>query len=409
MNKKTLLVGIVLFIFLTSITGISAASAIGSSTIQLSTNSITVQQGSSQSVGYTVSLSSGTSWGTDLTASSPSGISVSLSTPSGDPTFSGKATVSVSSSVSPGNYTVTFKASGDDPSTNSPVLSVHVAAAQKISGHAKITLSVNTVSLSGANETSIKYSVSLYNGTSGITDLAYSGGGNLLISFSNASGSPPFSGIMTIRGSSSAVSGVYHIDIYTTGGDPSISNATITVNYKGTTPTPSSYTPYILGIIVILIGILGLVFSVAFSGKDRKKVGGISLIISSVMSLYLIIYDTNLRTLAPDHFYGLIIYLVLSIIGFIFAFGIRPLQKLSSFALFAGSLIFAILMVSDVFLGLPLSKSSGISPSIGWNYLFGFGFTSVSFLYISLAFSLLFIFVMVLAGTSLSMFRNIKK
>ncbi|MGP6207969.1 hypothetical protein ACNF42_08090 [Cuniculiplasma sp. SKW3] len=123
-----------------SLTGISSGSSIGSSTISLSSSSITVQQGSSQSVSYTVTLTSGTTWGTEITASSPTGISVSLSNPSGDPTFSGTADISVASSVSPGTYTVTFKATGDDPSTNSPSLSVQVTAVQKASGYSKITL-----------------------------------------------------------------------------------------------------------------------------------------------------------------------------------------------------------------------------------------------------------------------------
>lgn len=408
MNRKTLMVGILLIIFFMSLTSISSASAIGSSTIHLSSSSISVQQGGSQSIGYTVTLTSGTTWGTEITASSPTGISVSLSNPSGDPTFSGTADISVASSVSPGTYTVTFKASGDDPSTNSPSLSVQVTAVQRVSGYSKITLDQNMVYLSASNETTIGYSVSLYNGTSGLTNLQYSGQGNLIISFSSPSGSPSFSGTITIKGSSSASSGTYHIKIYATGSDPSISNATITVNYKSGTFSPPSYVPYVLGYIVILIGLLGMILARSNFNSRGKEVGASSLIVSSIASIYLIIYDTSLRTLAPDHYYGFIAFLALSIIGFIITLTIKSLQRIASFTLFLGSLAFAILMVSDVFLGLPLSKSSGISISIGWNYLFGFGLTSISFLTISLAFSILFISVMVLAGSCLSIFEKFK-
>ncbi|MGP6240135.1 hypothetical protein ACNF40_06965 [Cuniculiplasma sp. SKW4] len=408
MNKKTLVVGILFIIFFMSLTGISSGSSIGSSTISLSSSSITVQQGSSQSVSYTVTLTSGTTWGTEITASSPTGISVSLSNPSGDPTFSGTADISVASSVSPGTYTVTFKATGDDPSTNSPSLSVQVTAVQKASGYSKITLAQDVVSLSASNETTIAYNVSLYNGTSGLTNLQYSGEGNLIISFSSPSGAPPFSGTMTVKGSSSASSGTYHIKIYATGSDPSISNATITVTYKSGASGSPSYIPYVLGFIVILIGLIGVIVARAYSNSRRKEVGASALVISSIVAIYLLVYDTSIRTLAPDHYYGLILFLILSIIGFIVTVGIRSLQRIASLTLFLGSLAFAILMVSDVFFGLPISKSSGISPAIGWNYLFGFGLTSVSFLSISLAFSILFISVMVLAGASLSIFEKSK-
>ncbi|MGP6207989.1 hypothetical protein ACNF42_08190 [Cuniculiplasma sp. SKW3] len=241
-----------------------------------------------------------------------------------------------------------------------------------------------------------------------MTNLQYSGEGNLIISFSSPSGAPPFSGTMTVKGSSSASSGTYHIKIYATGSDPSISNATITVTYKSGASGSPSYIPYFLGFIVILIGLIGVIVARAYSNSRRKEVGASALVISSIVAIYLLVYDTSLRTLAPDHYYGLILFLILSIIGFIITVSIRSLQRIASLTLFLGSLAFAILMVSDVFFGLPISKSSGISPAIGWNYLFGFGLTSVSFLSISLAFSILFISVMVLAGASLSIFEKSK-
>ncbi len=407
MNKKTLVLTIFIIAFFISISGLSAASSIGSSTISVSSSSLTVPQGGTQSVGYTVTLSSGTSWGTEISAKAPSGISVSFSKASGDPTYSGTATISVSSSVSQGTYTVTFDATGDDPSTNSPAISVAVTAAQKVNGTSAITLSKTSVSLSGLNQTTVGYSVALHNGTSGATTLEYSGQGNLIVSFSTPSGSPPFSGTMTIKGTSSATSGTYDITVYATGTDPSMAKVTVDISYTASpSSSTSSITPYILGSIVIILGIIGLILAYTIFGNRAEKVRGGALAASSIISIYLILFDSTLRTVAPDHFYGLIAFLVLSIVGFVVAIRGKSLQKYANGALFSGSILFGILMVSDVFLGLPLSKSSGISAAIGWDYLFGFGITSASFLSVSLAFSLLFISVMTLAGSSLKILKK---
>ena len=100
--------------------------SIGTSTISLGSSSISVKAGSSGSDSYTVRLSSGSSWGTSLTTSSVSGFTVSLSNSYGDPTYTGTATISVSSSVSNGTYKLNFQASGDDPSSSPAVLTVTV-------------------------------------------------------------------------------------------------------------------------------------------------------------------------------------------------------------------------------------------------------------------------------------------
>ena len=74
--------------------------------------------GGSVSAGYTVKLVSGTKWGTNIVATSPSGINVKFSTPCSDPTYSGTMTVTVSKTVSPGTYNISIKATGDDPSSS---------------------------------------------------------------------------------------------------------------------------------------------------------------------------------------------------------------------------------------------------------------------------------------------------
>ncbi len=408
MNKLTLVTCIIVIFFFASMSGISAASSIGSSTITISSSSITIPQGSSSTVGYKVSLSSGTTWGTSISASAPSGITVSFSDPEGDPTFSGTATISVSSSISPGTYTVTFKATGDDPSTNSPSLTVNVTAVQNVSGKSSLSLSSTTISLKGTNSTEINYYVNLSSGTSGLTQLKYSGSGGLILSFSKSSGNPPFSGILTITGSSSATTGTYHILIYATGADPSSSNVSISVNYVST-QVPSSNIPFIAGIAVIITGIVLFILGYLYSGKKVEYIKGGAIAVTSIFSLYLIIFDSRLRDLAPDHFYGLIAFLILSLVAYGLSRKKSWLGRISQPGLFAGSLIFAILMLSDVFFGLPVSSSHNLIENIGWNYLFGFGTNSISTFSISLAFSLLFISVMLLSSLSLNSYVADKK
>ncbi|MEM3572195.1 MAG: hypothetical protein QW530_00500 [Candidatus Micrarchaeaceae archaeon] len=103
----------------------------GTSKIELSAANITVLQGNSATLQYTVALNSGSTWGTTISienssALAASGISISLSNTYGDPTYSGTATVSVSGSAAPGNYTAYFEATGDDPSVSAAALRIEV-------------------------------------------------------------------------------------------------------------------------------------------------------------------------------------------------------------------------------------------------------------------------------------------
>lgn len=101
-------------------------SSVGTSSVSLNTTSITVAQNTSYHVSYKVTLISGSTWGTFIESSGPSNISISFSKSEGDPTFSGTATVSPTSSANIGNYSISFKATGDDPSTNTVVLNVSI-------------------------------------------------------------------------------------------------------------------------------------------------------------------------------------------------------------------------------------------------------------------------------------------
>ncbi len=100
--------------------------SIGTSSISLNKTSVTIKSGGSVTVSYNVKLSSGKSWGTKIGSNSLSGISVSFSKGYADPPYSGTATISVASSVNNGTYTLSFSATGDDPSSSSTSLHVNV-------------------------------------------------------------------------------------------------------------------------------------------------------------------------------------------------------------------------------------------------------------------------------------------
>ena len=104
----------------------------GTSFVSLNTTSIKVAQNTSYKISYTVKLTSGTTWGTCMVSSGPSNISVSLSSGGVDPTFNGVATITPGSSSTVGNYTVSFKATGDDPSTNTVTLNVTVIKGKSV-------------------------------------------------------------------------------------------------------------------------------------------------------------------------------------------------------------------------------------------------------------------------------------
>jgi hypothetical protein len=288
--------------------------SIGTSTITLNTSSITVEKGSTYKVSYTVKLASGSPWGTTVGTSQPSGMTVSTSTGTQDPTFSGTASISPSSSMALGTYTVNFSASGDDPTNSPTALTVHVI-----------------------------------NGTS------------------STSPSPPGT---------------------------------------TTTPTTSNMDPYIIGSIVILLFIISLAVTSIKSGKIANSLNIGSSVVAIVSSLYLLSYDTILMNSAYAHWLGLLIFVILAIVALLVSHIHTKVSRFGLMGLGVGSLLFGILMLSDIIIGLPYSNSYNLEANIGWRYLFGFGTTSISLFSTSLAFSILLIFTGLVSGTSFYLARH---
>ena len=286
----------------------------GSSTITLNTSSITVEKGSTYKVSYTVKLASGSPWGTTVGTSQPSGMTVSTSTGTQDPTFSGTASISPSSSMALGTYTVNFSASGDDPTNSPTALTVHVI-----------------------------------NGTS------------------STSPSPPGT---------------------------------------TTTPTTSNMDPYIIGSVVILLFIISLAVTSIKSGKIANSLNIGSSVVAIVSSLYLLSYDTILMNSAYAHWLGLLIFVILAIVALLVSHIHTKVSRFGLMGLGVGSLLFGILMLSDIIIGLPYSNSYNLEANIGWRYLFGFGTTSISLFSTSLAFSILLIFTGLVSGTSFYLARH---
>ena len=119
--------------FMAISSGYAYASGIGASQIQINPSTASVHAGSSTSIGYTVRLTSGTTWGTTISAADASqlsseGIGVSFSNSYADPTYSGTMTITTSSSTKAGTYNVTLEATGDDPSTSTTTFSLVVLA-----------------------------------------------------------------------------------------------------------------------------------------------------------------------------------------------------------------------------------------------------------------------------------------
>ena len=131
--KSYFAAALAMLVFSLLMANVVSAYGYGTSSISLNSNGSSLAAGGSTSVGYTVSLASGSTWGTTLSVVnaqqlSSSGISVSLSNTYGDPTYSGTMTVNVGASAQPGNYTITLSATGDDPSTSNANFALTVLA-----------------------------------------------------------------------------------------------------------------------------------------------------------------------------------------------------------------------------------------------------------------------------------------
>ncbi len=130
-------------------TDASAATGYGTSTIVLNNSAVSLQQGASIQVAYTVKLASGNTWGTDLVIDNAAqlgsdGLTLSASATSGDPTFSGVLTLSASSSAAAGQYNATLSATGDDPTANATTLQITVLAPGATSASTTVASTTST-------------------------------------------------------------------------------------------------------------------------------------------------------------------------------------------------------------------------------------------------------------------------
>jgi hypothetical protein len=133
----------------------STSGGIGTSSIALAQTSGSVAAGNTMSVSYTVSLASGTKWGTTLVVANNStlkgeGITVTPSTSAMDPTYTGTLSIAVASSATPGSYQINLKATGDDPSSSNAVFTLTVTTASSSSSTTTSSSSTTTTTSSSS-------------------------------------------------------------------------------------------------------------------------------------------------------------------------------------------------------------------------------------------------------------------
>lgn len=119
------------------------AAGYGTSKVSLTQYSVNVSQGSSANIGFTISLFSGSYWGTSL-AESPSSkyITFSPSVSNSDPTYNGTLSISVANGAPSGKYKFNISAVGDDPSVSPVVLVVNVLNSTKVPNSTNVSRTV---------------------------------------------------------------------------------------------------------------------------------------------------------------------------------------------------------------------------------------------------------------------------
>ena len=128
-----------------------AANGYGTSSIALTQSTVNVALGGAATVGYTVNLASGNTWGTNFVVVNQSqleqkGIDLSPSVNSGEPPYSGTLSIQLSQYAMAGTYTAVLAATGDDPSASNVTLTIVVSSATP----ATTTPSVTAVSSSSS-------------------------------------------------------------------------------------------------------------------------------------------------------------------------------------------------------------------------------------------------------------------
>jgi hypothetical protein len=138
-NRSDLAIGTIVIVIIAVVVVAAAVGAYflltpmkyGTSSISLSQSAYSVAQGKSVGVPYSVTLASGTKWGTNIvvtnaSALSSSGITASDSAGMADPPYSGTLTISASSTTPVGTYHVVIQAMGDDPSSQTLTITLTV-------------------------------------------------------------------------------------------------------------------------------------------------------------------------------------------------------------------------------------------------------------------------------------------
>ncbi len=170
-------IAIVLLMLIGLVATASAANGYGTSNVIFAQSSVNIIAGNSAPVNYTVQLTSGNTWGTNLVVLnqnqlSSDGISITLSNPSGDPTFSGTLGAHTSRSTPTGSYNVVLQATGDDPSANATLV---VVVAQPATTAAATTLTHSNSTTIGSTASS--YSSITVVASNGSAAPVYSSGG----------------------------------------------------------------------------------------------------------------------------------------------------------------------------------------------------------------------------------------
>jgi hypothetical protein len=116
------------------------ASVIGAAKVTLTQYSVNITQGSSANIGFTISLVSGSPWGTSITESPSSSYVTFLPSISiNDPTYSATLAVNVAKNAPVGKYVFNVSATGDDPSISPVQLTVNVLNANTTSTPPSVT------------------------------------------------------------------------------------------------------------------------------------------------------------------------------------------------------------------------------------------------------------------------------
>ena len=133
------------------------------------------------------------------------------------------------------------------------------------------------------------------------------------------------------------------------------------------------------------------------SANFLKKFFLISLAVELIAALYLLFFDKLLYSSGILHWFGLLVYILLTIILALGALGyLKGSQKTYYRVLGVVSILAVVLFILDAALGLPFTKFDpgiNISSGIGWSYLFGFGAKGTPSLFsTSLGFTIMLIF-----------------